>query len=238
VRACTVVSVRYTDPSGNGACDGKYAGDPDCEKVGGVDDLTDILNDYGWEVKGDWSSEELTMIWDVAKDISHYIHDLTEKNGNEMIQKYLGAVFMKGFVPSLINKIVKAIGTVPWKNGINLSDGFTKWNVAHELGHVFENNLAGGSLPATLIGGGPADAMISAMNGNPQECGIPRWDCKGDKPYYYNNIAGDDPWPVMAYGNHSVADDFADTFAASIYDRTSVPIGRLTWMESFIYVLP
>ena len=142
--------------------------------------------------------------------------------------------FHLGNTANFINNKVGAIGTVPWKNDIYLLPLFDQKLITHELGHVLDNSFSGGILPATLIGGGPADAMVSAMGGNPSKC-IPRWDCIGiDNQSYHDNNAGSDPWPVSAYGNHSVADDFADTFAYTIYNADIVPGDRRIWMETFI----
>jgi RHS repeat-associated protein len=226
--------LRYTDPSGHGACDGPYAGDPDCNNVNTVNDLKDVLKGYGWKIIGDWTADELTTIWNAAKTITNYIYELSGEDGGGWIRKYLGnATFHKGFIPSAINKIANAIGTVPWKNDINLSPGFNIRNVIHELGHVFENNFSGGRLPATIVGGGPADAMVSFVYGNPSGCFL-RWECIGLSNYdYYKTIAGNYKWDVTNYANHSIADDFATTFE-SVIDNTNVPVGRLAWMEAFI----
>ena len=150
------------------------------------------------------------------------------------------AIFHKGNIPSLINEIAKnAVGTVPWKRDINLSTGFSSENVTHELGHVFENNFAGGILPATVFGGGPADVMVSFVNGNPSGCLLIRWECTNINTYneYVTIIGGNYTWPTNEYANHSVADDFAYTFEHTIYGSkfsSDVALGRLVWMEVFL----
>ncbi len=227
--------LKYTDPSGHKICsDDGYCGnlsDIGYQRIMYQNAIEDV---YTWKLEGKWNLKQLKTVYETGYDIQSYI-DSRGGNGKAWINKYLGnTLFHLGNTANFINNKVGAIGTVPWKNDIYLLPIFDNKNIAHELGHVLDNNFSGGALPATLIGGGPADAMVSAMGGNPTKC-FPRWDCIGiDNQSYHDKIAGSDPWPVSAYANHSVADDFADTFAYTIYIHDSVPDDRRGWMQIYI----
>lgn len=235
--------IKYIDPNGNKLCDGKDSNGYICDQITNDDLLYLMKWLFGWTTKGSISKNEIEIILETGEKISNYISSTTGTWGQGWVRTNLGnAVFMTGWKPSLINKWAKnAVGTVPWKNEINLSPRFNVGDVIHELGHVLENNIAGGILPATLVGGGPADAMVYAMGGNPNHC-IVRWECIGlsDADYYYS-IAGRSAWPKDFYANHSVADDFAFTFAYTIFNPSGFYfnnefMGRFVWMKDFLWL--
>ena len=76
--------------------------------------------------------------------------------------------------------------------------------------------------------------MVAAMGGHPEK-NSPRFFA--DNLWYVNNVAGRNPWLLTDYGNHGVADDFAETFVHTLMgDR--VPSSRQLWMNSFLFLLP
>jgi len=122
---------------------------------------------------------------------------------------------------------------VPTNRDVLLPTNFDEYTFIHEMGHVLDNNIQNGFLPATYIGGGPSDAMVMAMSGHPEN-NLPRF--AADTHWYRKNIAGDAPWAEGAYGNHGVADDFAETFVYTLMGK-AVPGGRQAWMTSFLTLL-
>ena len=126
---------------------------------------------YGWEVSGEWTVEELAGLADVGKNIREFIAQNIGKDGNLWIKTYLGnAVFHHG------NEVRSFV--YPSRD-IYLKSDETQYWVKHELGHLLDNNIKGGRAPATIWGGGPADAMLKFVGGNPESC-FPRFQCSSD----------------------------------------------------------
>ena len=110
--------------------------------------------------------------------------------------------------------------------------GETQYWVTHELGHLLDNNFKGSGAPATFVGGGAADAMLKFVGGHPENCS-PHFQCSSG---YIEYVAGPEYWPGEEYGNNSVADDFAETFARVITNGAAPP-QRSMWMKAFLGVL-
>jgi hypothetical protein len=197
---------------------------------------------YGWQVEGAWTTKNLNNLLDSASNFASYINKIMGGNGTTWIRNHVGnAVLHLGTIPDFIMGIANANGMVPTKRDVLLPNDFGDYTLIHEMGHVVDNNVKGGFLPATYFGGGPADAMVSAMGGNPGEC-IPRFKCgwpihPENNQWYVNNISGSSSWTLGSYGNHSVSDDFADTYTYTIMSEY-VPSLRLTWMINFLNSLP
>ena len=117
--------------------------------------------------------------------------------------------------------------------------------IIHELGHVLDNNLKVGLVPATVNGGGPADSMVRAMGGHPGNNPLRMQygdlqispslsiNIVSDYDSYSKSVAGKDPW-LNDYANNGVSDDFAQTFKYTINGIKS-PLGfRTNWMATFL----
>jgi RHS repeat-associated protein len=227
--------VRYTDPSGHKVtCDGEN-NNKGCQGVTS-NDLSNLVRfDYGWTLKGRWSKHNIGNLLNYTASFANQIFNVTGKNGTTWIRNHLGnAVLKMGAVSNFIMKTAGASGMVPTNSDVLLPQNFTEYTLIHEMGHVFDNNIKGGVIPATYNGGGPSDAMVAAMGGHPEN-NFPRW--VANNQWYFDNVAGDNPWPLKDYGNHGVADDFAETFAYTLMGGF-VPDGRQLWMTSFLNLLP
>lgn len=240
--------VNFNDPSGNKPCDGKNAGADECDQVTN-NDLTGLLKwSYGWTTRGTFKNRELEMILDSGEKIGNYITTNLGKWGQGWVQSHLGnAVFNQGgVVNSVADKIGAAAFVFPFHE-VNLREGYYNTSIiVHELGHVLDNNNqsnTSGLIPATIVGGGPADAMVEAMGGVPNSC-YPRLQCgydpknPGDHQWYVDKVAGRSPWSSKAYGSNGVSDDFAETFRGTVLDPSTVPSGRYLWMRAYLSLLP
>jgi len=234
--------VNLTDPTGHKACDGDNSTNA-CRSVK-KDDLTNLVSfKYGWKLAGAWTMHKIDKLLNFASNFAADIFKVTGKDGATWIRNHVGnAVIKRGAVSSAILKVAGAGGMVPTNTDVLLPTDYGEYTLIHEMAHVFDNNVKNGILPATYNGGGPSDAMVSAMHGNPEGC-FPRFQC-GFKPFptnnawYRANVAGSSsPWDVSAYANNGVADDFADTFASTLTGN-SVPPTRQLWMTSFLKLLP
>lgn len=54
----------------------------------------------------------------------------------------------------MIMGLFGASGMVPTNADVLLPEGFSEYTLTHEMGHVFDNNIKNGYLPATYNGGG------------------------------------------------------------------------------------
>jgi hypothetical protein len=241
--------LRYSDPSGHVDCDGENNVDG-CQKVT-TKDLSKLIKvEYGWTLKGKWSRRSIEKLLNYASDFATDVFNVTGKNGTTWIRNHLGnATLWMGKVTDWILANVRTGGTeamVPTYSDVLLSSsGFSEHNFIHEMGHVLDNNVKNGLLPATFNGGGAADTMVFALGGNPWGC-FPRFQCRNMnnlQPYgpgwYINKIAGDFPWDISVnqYADTGVAEDFAETFAYAL-SGNFVPSGRQDWMISFLVQLP
>jgi len=211
-----------------------------------------VKNVFGWTfAPGPWTYERVSRVVDYGLSMAYAIGKITGLDGLAWIRNYIGNA--KLFIGPLADKILDAAnasGMVPTFSWVLLRPNFNAYTLFHELGHVFDNNMAaGGTKPATWVGGGAADLMLYAMGGNPNDC-HPRHNCKDvmgvplEEWQYINSIAGMDPWNLGSYGNNSVADDFADTFAYTLLTNTvayaslaqghPIPQRRYIWMRIYL----
>ena len=172
-------------------------------------------------------------------------------HGKAWMEKNVGEVYFKkdtvaqniiSFVSGVVNwnwdrvKQEKHIhiptSFVPGMNSIHLDKDFMGWtpiHVAHELGHVSENKMAGNL--AVYFGGGAGDASDKVQGGDPS--GI-RW--------MNENFANTMPQFALIkspheYGNTSSADYYAESSSAMIYRSvTSLPATVVLWLQALIDV--
>src|SRR5512136_2293603 len=76
--------VRYNDPSGHMVSEGNDSG------MGVKAYKYVIKKKFKWDLKGDWSQEEVKTIYQTGLDIENYVNGLTDGNGNEWIKRNLG----------------------------------------------------------------------------------------------------------------------------------------------------
>ncbi len=191
-----------------------------------------LVKDYLWTVQGDWTLDELASLIKAGQELQQYIETNTKTNGQAWIRKHLGAVVFHK--QSIFNQLLHSSFALPTRDiylqNINIATYSGPRFILHELAHLLDNDL-GGRLPASIFGGGPAEKMVAAVGGHPEFCLI-KFSCRRG---YATNISGPETWGKYAYGNNSVADDFADTFTFAIRDRFHTPEQRLAWMDAFIY---
>jgi RHS repeat-associated protein len=238
--------VNFTDPSGNKACDGENSGSNVCDQISKEDLLRLMKLLYGWRAYGKFTIFELDSIVNAGERIADYITTLTGGWGQGWVRSHLGnAYFHRGGLPTISANALEATAFVlPISDVIIGNHGFNSSDIIHELGHVLDNNEAGGL--ATFFGGGPADEMVKAMGGNPSGC-FPRFKCADfetgvlprfhDKKWYRDNIAGNDTWSEKAYANTGVSEDFAETFTWTILSIDVVPSARSVWMTNYMQSL-
>ena len=186
---------------------------------------------YGWTVVGEWSEEEINVLFKAAWNLQKYVEVETGEDGQAWIRNHLGNVRFHHETP--VNRILFVNYALPTRDIYLLNDyGRSKdpeRDVTHELAHLLDNSL-GGLLPASIVGGGPADKMVSAVGGDPGRCSLRAYCPRA----YSERASGPESWPEHAYANKGVAEDFAETLVFSIYDRSQVPARRLEWMDEFI----
>jgi hypothetical protein len=250
--------VNFTDPSGNKACDGENSGSNVCDQISKEDLLRLMKLLYGWRAYGKFTIFELDSIVNAGEKIADYITTLTGSWGQGWVRSHLGnAYFHRGGLPTISANALGATAFVlPISDVIIGNHGFTSSDIIHELGHVLDNNEAGGL--ATFFGGGPADEMVKAMGGNPSGC-VPRFLCmyvkvaavplfgpivgvtvtiqEHNKDWYYKHIAGHDAWKNGYYANTGVSEDFAETFKGTILQSDEVPSARSAWMINYLQSL-
>lgn len=207
-----------------------------------MEELIYILrNRFGWQVHSGFTEHDLEGIKQTGDEISEAIEKwLPGVNGDSWIRKFLGnAVFHKGGLPqkvvSLANNKAK-ISLVFINHHVWLDPGTfnsvrpTRW-VAHELGHVLDNNY---KWMAVWWGGGPSDALMHALNTHPS--GL-RWiNTKAlekampvDFSWSKHNHGG-----YPNYGDNSSADYFAETWAWSIHRPDVVPDAASSWFMDWM----
>jgi hypothetical protein len=177
----------------------------------------------------------LYNILDAGEAIARYAQNRTGNWGTGWVRKHLGnTVFVRSDHGEAINHAIGAKHSVPFEHNVTVTGFLTKDDVVHELGHVLDNNIgkSSGAIRPTWFGGGPSDAMVSALGGNPGNCFL-RFMCSQN---YAINVAVNYAWPDGSYGNHSVADDFAETFRYAVLDPDNkiAPVPRIWWMNAYI----
>ncbi len=230
--------INYTDPSGHYACDREIDNNKSCVNP---EDLKTTISFYGWEVLGNFNTrQELYNILDTAIVIGNHAHQINGSWSVGWVRKYLGNIhFIRSNLGDLVNKTLNARASVPFAHNIIISQSFNIATAVHEVAHVLDNNFGsstGASRP-TWFGGGPADAMVSALGGSPQNCFL-RFTC-GEK--YESKVAVNYLWPQGYYGNNSVADDFAEAFMYTVLNLDITKLEstkpRFWWIDAFLYHL-
>ena len=230
--------VRYTDPIGHRACNGTHPSD--CEPDAPLTSYgykNAIHHEFGWTVLGNFSLVQLQIIMKTGIDIRAYADSHTGGQGDYWIKKNLGNVVFH--VGGLIQKYASLKTGAPTSlvaphRHVWLSSSYeTFWHphqhIAHELGHVFDNNFVNiGIQPATVIGGSLGDAAVRFAGG------IPLGKRFNTPPL---QIPEDFKWGSFArsgYGNGSTADYFAEAFAWSIYNPEVVPGSLSIWVSAIV----
>ena len=196
---------------------------------------------FGWRVRSGFKERELQGLLQTGEEIAEAIERwLPGMDGGAWIRKNLGnAVFHKGGLPQKV---------VSWLNGgakvslvfLNhhvwlyprLFNSYkpTRW-VAHELGHVLENNLKWMSV---WWGGGAGDDLLRILNTRP--AGLRFFNTK----VLQRNMPAELTWTVYNggkspnYGDHSSADYFAEVWTWSIYRPELIPPVARSWFVDWI----
>jgi len=220
--------LKYVDPSGHRHCTAREAatGDETCEQnyENSAEDLREwLFSTYGWNVMGNWTYEELVVLFEVARDIITYVDEITDGQGEEWFGKHLEDLnIIHDGIPG--NHYVWG-NTVHLLTGAWINDPDPHGVFAHELGHIWDNRTGTGLFQAINFGGGVADALVMFVGVNPS--GI-RW-CNGT-----SGIPADYQWHG-GYGDHSTADYLADSFRYMIYDNSMLPqVDILNWLNAVI----
>lgn len=231
---------RYTDPSGHKACDGAGISGDECE-ISKSDIIASIFVSYHWNAAGDWTKKELFSLLDAGIAIENRISTLTGGNGRGWMLLNLGDtnfqhnnlaqttvigtlnIFNPGGIAGVVPGVQKGHNIFLDNSGINSR------TIAHELGHVLDNNTGLNICVATWCGGGMADALTKFVGGSP--AGI-RWANSTD------SIPDNAKWLPRVdngYGNNSTADYFAQAFAYLVVDSASLPNPSIKmWIEAVI----
>jgi len=190
-----------------------------------------LAEDFGWKLEGDWTASEESVLLTAAEGIEQYVERTAEVDGRQWMEAYVGELtFYRG---AWLTKVFDANLSLPGGH-ILVLEGFggsvePYTDMVHEVAHVIDNNQ-GGQLPATLVGGGPADEMVADVGGDPELC-RPRILCPED---YGPRVGGADMWPDGVYATTGVAEDFAETFAYAAFFPERVPPARLAWMGGWL----
>ena len=213
--------VKHVDPSGHRTCTSQEAatGDESCQQNYNVDEMVQYLQDtYNWTIVGDdWTIDDIVLITEVARDIRDFVEKVSDADGAAWIRDNLTSQFhyMHG-IPSYTagNHVIYNPDTIAGN----------KQFVAHELGHVFDNNhkYVPGPCYATVCGGGPSEAVMLALGGSPGS--LPIFDngpATLPSEYQFSrkstlDVNGD------PYGNGSTTEYFGEVFAWAIYDQSKM----------------
>lgn len=185
---------------------------------------------YGWTLTGEWPEVEAGVLLYAAHGIERYIEQVSGADGRLWMQTYLGPITFHR--ANLFNRAVNA--NLALGRNIYVLNAFGDsvepyTDLVHEVAHVLDNNQ-GGLLPASLLGGGPADRMVADLGGSPHLCWL-RFLCPTG---YAEHVSGPEAWTDGAYANTGVAEDFAEAFAYAAFFPERVPARRLAWVESFV----
>jgi hypothetical protein len=211
----------YIDPTGNKPCDGNNTSPDQCNGITN-DDLLQVLKIvFRWNVIGNWTKKELNALIDAGNYIEGGIDLLTNGNGKGWMYSTMSNVTFvhnsqsDAALKLISDKFNKGL-QIP---GITLNSslviihqlGMTTGTIAHELGHVWDNNSGQGLCPSTWCGGGLADELTVYAGGDPSKT---RWmnGTSGIPASYQWSAAVD-----YGYGNHSTADYFAQSFKWTLY---------------------
>ncbi len=229
--------LRWIDPSGNKACEGRDAGmsvgsSSGCSSADEPftnSELEEALDyEFGWEVIGNWSNKELMALYVTGHEILAFANQETDGRGEEWMRKYLGGVkFAHGNFLSSCYELGGTVYLADWWLSDRDGPGYV---LAHELAHYIDDVTGKyGPLHATWYGGGIGDALMQFVGGTPM--GL-RWftDPGGiQKGNLFQKEVRN------GYGNGSTADYFAEAFAWTIYNQANVPNEDIAlWVKSVV----
>lgn len=192
-----------------------------------------IQEQYGWRINGEWTAEQLEILWQAGQAIQQGVEKIKGRSAKGWVRRYLPAVF--AHKPQVAEvRALKGKSFVFPRRRVWMGKGFENGHhpvrhVVHELGHVLDNRL-GSLLPATFIGGGPADQMLRQVGGQPERGGV-RFR---PNPHYAAIVTPAEHWADGAYGNVSVSEDFAEAFCTCLIHPEETPPQRLEWMRNFL----
>ena len=208
--------VTYTDPSGMCA-----QGDQPCLKS-----AQRLFKDYGWYFIGQWQVTEIELLNQAAKEISKFF-DKHGGNGQARMRGVLSPVWF-----TRTNLLWKTLGYHHVEaQSVYLIPGFSKNDVIHESSHVLDN-LSGGSIFASISGGGASDDMARSLGVDPTQCPF-RFSCY---KYFQLLIDAKAELPPSAYARSGPSEDFAVTFEYLVTENGDIlhaPV-RSAWMARFI----
>lgn len=179
---------------------------------------------FDWKTNRKLTGRQLEPIDRAVRDLRAFIEDILPGEGSSWIRRNLSflSISVGGLPNRLISRLKKANTTIVFpQRSIWFADSYThmknpEHHIVHELAHALDNSLSNRLLPATLFGGGPADALVSALGGDPRGLRV-------------NNPQSVPPafrWSMEVnegYGNSSTAEYFAETLCWSVYDTTKLP---------------
>ncbi len=194
--------INYNDPSGHRPCENDH-----CDQVKLEYQMFD---DYGWTLNGsDWSGKDITTVYQAGSDISSKV------GGKDNVAKLFSDVeFGK---KAMDNGGLTTDAHHIWLNTV--SSKWTTWSVAHELGHAWDysSGMQNSAELEDFTGG-----HTNFVQGILFRIGITR--CANDQASGCNNAGyyyGDVP-PKGSDRNFNRLEDFAETFAASIYPEAAL----------------
>jgi RHS repeat-associated protein len=216
----------YIDPSGHisicSHADGEGGG---CESRDTI--LKTIKPRFGVNISEEMKYGDLYNVYYTLSEISNQVNQRTHVDGDSWIRKYVGgsSVEYGSFEGDFSFEIVPPKNNYvnPFTNTVNLMPGMKPIIIAHEFAHVIDNKTGKGPLPATIAGGGIAETFAPSAWGSPI--------------FFIGGIPNSTPtWTGDTYGNNSVADYFAHTFAYSMFrpDYEGMPAGAKADMNQWL----
>jgi hypothetical protein len=239
--------VQYNDPAGHEPCwndsEPRLAM---CSTNEGYDLQTPMLTSeayitlleetFGWTVAGDWTAEELQVIYATGNDILRYVDGHTGGSGLAWMLEYFGGLSINHLnrpergesypntgIPFLPRAGIIFLGP-GWENP---SMGWDpKQLFAHELGHIWD--CRSGGLLIFGCAGGRADQLMAYIGAEPGRIRVL-------SPIYIPKEY-EWPWRVHSgYGNGSSFEYVAEAFSWNIYDPTNLPQFELgLWINNEI----
>ena len=154
----------------------------------------DLRDGLGWIVTGEWSEPQLTVLWEAGQALERLIADLQGRPPGGWVPQYLPARFRRAGIAGRVGPLKGKSFVFP-RHVVSMCEGFESsahphGHIFHEMGHVLDNHL-GGWLPATFVGGGPADRMVRAVGGMPARAGL-RFLPRRDYPW---RVTPREHWP-------------------------------------------
>jgi RHS repeat-associated protein len=206
----------YTDPSGLCA-----QGDQPCLQA-----AQRLFEDYGWYFIGQWQVAEIELLRDAAKEIAEFF----EAHGGNGQARMRGALSPVWF--GRANIIWRALGYHHVEaQTVFLTSVFNTENIIHESAHVLDN-LSGGSILASLFGGGASDEMARSLGVDPTQCPF-RFSCSN---YFKMLDKAGSELPPSNYAARGPSEDFAVSFEFLVSrngEMQKAPV-RSDWMARFI----